>query len=173
MVQFYNSTGLEKHGVWSDARIVLQTDKHARTIIVSKKSDGQVTIAKEYVGPAVPDDTFASAVQTAIGTVEEAVEVLTQSKENEVSSSSSEVQPSSDNEDRPTSDMVGHHEDASFSNVNEKMSSNKDQLSTTVNRGDRVLVIWSDDETHYPGTMKHLHRDGQAPVFMTVEIIKS
>lgn len=66
---------------------------------------------------------------------------------------------------QPSGEPVMHHEDADFSYLNEKIISNEDQTSKRVNRGDQVLVLWPEDNSHYPGTVKHLHRDGQVTVF--------
>ena len=54
-----------------------------------------------------------------------------------------------------------HHEDAVFSGSCHHSSPNDENMNAVVpRRGDLVAIFWPDDNSHYAGTVRTLHRDG-------------
>lgn len=74
----YNNTGMDRRSVLSHARIIFQTSKDARTIVVRPGNGGRAAVDVGNVRIAYPDDSFAKAVPTEIDTVDDTDKVLMQ-----------------------------------------------------------------------------------------------
>lgn len=79
MVQVYAPTGINKRRKWSDQRIVISIDKNARTVQNPTKNGKQATVAIEDIMPALSEDSFPNLIQSAIDTVDDYIDYLSNS----------------------------------------------------------------------------------------------
>ena len=146
-------------------KIVLDVDKEERSITVPDKGVKRATVAVEDTRLELPQDSFANMVQKEIKNVDDAIDDIVP---NDVETSAKSLHKDDNKDD--ASDSAGvprNHEDAEFSECGEYVPQpSASTLHATplsnIRRGERVMVYWPDDDTHYAGTTKHLHREGQA-----------
>lgn len=100
---------------------------------------------------AIPQDPFSIAVQYAIYELDTQIkDTVSEGEEMKNNSDFSKIQSF-------------HQEDADFSDEKQP-DPQTDSTINAVKLGELVHVLWSHDNQRYPGTIKHLHRDGCATV---------
>lgn len=168
MVEVYNKTGIGKKGIWSTPKIVLSIDRDARSVVVPGKAGKRANVAIEDIRVAIPHDSFANTVQTAIDDLDDIIEQHTADiSERDVADEASDMSIG-EHFIQPTETI--EHSDADFSGSGTSMhrdrphTSNENPSTESISRGDRVQIFWPDDQKFYAGTVKHMHRDG----FITV-----
>lgn len=69
-IEIYQKSSMDKRGVWSVPKIILEVNYDACLVVVSGKAGRKVTVASEYARKAVPKDSFAHSAQQAIDSTE-------------------------------------------------------------------------------------------------------
>lgn len=144
---------MSKKGKWSTPKLVLAVDSDARTVLVPAKNGKSATVAMEDIRLALPEESFASAVQNAIDAVDDAIE-------NVISITKEDADSSACDDGSNSTPAVATCLDADFSDEITGAVSSRNPEASTVKRGDRVTVYWPLDKENYAGTVKTLHRDG-------------
>lgn len=66
MIEVYQKDNLGKNGTWSSPKIVLTVDNDARNVTIPSKGRKRTTVAFEDIRLALPEDSLAKAIESAI-----------------------------------------------------------------------------------------------------------
>lgn len=159
MVQVYFHTGMNKRGTWSNQRIVLAIDKNARTAQLPNKNARQIKVAIEDMRRVLSEDSFADAVHKAIDLVDESIHDISKHSRNHKLENFSSENAAINNESE--SSTVCNTEDSDFSNTNDMIEdftpghNHNNNPTTNIPRGCRVKILWPDNNTYFPDSIKH------------------
>lgn len=70
MVQVYRTAGMGKRDIWLAPKTILSINHDARSVVIPGKTGKKATVANEDIRLAIPEESLASSVQSAMDEID-------------------------------------------------------------------------------------------------------